>query len=95
MKKEIKFAHNAELQEPRKTVKKPGFSDFLDCIVESYCMNCQSGTVIIVGRRGGFVFVCVLFCCCCFWGGAERSKAERSEARRSVAKRSVKKHSEA
>ena len=85
MKKEIKFAHNAELQEPRKTVKKPGFSDFLDCIVESYCMNCQSGTVIIVGRRGGFVFVCVLFCCCCFWGGAERSKAERSEAKRSVA----------
>ena len=28
MKKEFKFAHNAELQEPRKTVKKPGFSDF-------------------------------------------------------------------
>ena len=35
MKKEIKFAHNAELQEPRKTVKKPGFSDFRDCIVEA------------------------------------------------------------
>ena len=69
MKKDIEFAHNAELQEPRKTVKKPGFSDFRDCIVESYCMNCQSGTVIIVGRGGGCVFVCFFFSFFLLWGG--------------------------
>merc|ERR1712114_116104 len=50
--KKLNSQTNAELQEPRKTVQKTRFSDFRKCIVESYCMNCLSGTVIIVGRGG-------------------------------------------
>ena len=37
--KKTKFAHNAELQEPRKTVKKQGFSDFQDCNAKSSCTD--------------------------------------------------------
>ena len=65
--KKLNSPTNAELQEPRKTVKKTRFSDFRECIVESYCMNCLSGTVIIVGRGGG----CVLFCSFSFGGGGD------------------------
>ena len=36
MKQKIKFVHNAKLQETRKTAKKRFFSDFQDCIAESY-----------------------------------------------------------
>ena len=84
MKKEIKFAHNAELQDPRKTVKNRVFGlprlYFRKLLHElsvwhgDYCWE----------ERGFCVCVCVVLLLL-FLGGAERSKAERSEAKRSVA----------
>ena len=59
--KKIEFANQRRAAGTPKNRQKTRFSDFRECIVESYCMNCLSGTVIIVGRGGGCVFVCFFF----------------------------------
>ena len=83
MKKEIKFAHNAELQEPRKTVKNGFFG-----LPRLYCRKLLHELSVWHGdycweERGFCVCVCVVFLLLFFGGernGAKRSGAKRSEA---------------